>query len=147
LADEPTSALDVSTQAQILKLFRSLNRKFNTTTILITHNLGVAAEICDDIAVMYAGKLVEIGQVEEVFAAPAHPYTQNLLRSVPRISDSAFPMPIAGELTPYNRPDCFCVFQPRCDRAMAVCAEREPPGFTVGGRKAYCFLCEDGEPA
>jgi oligopeptide/dipeptide ABC transporter ATP-binding protein len=147
VADEPTSALDVSTQAQILRLFRALNQRFGTTTILITHNLGVAAEIGDDIAVMYAGKLVEVGSVEEVFAAPAHPYTQSLLRSVPRISDIAFPLPIPGELAPRKELDDICVFQPRCEHALAICGEREPPGFMIGDRTVYCFLCKDGLPA
>jgi oligopeptide/dipeptide ABC transporter ATP-binding protein len=147
VADEPTSALDVSTQAQILRLFQALNQKFGTAIILITHNIGVAAEVCDDVAVMYAGKLIEVGSVEAVFAAPAHPYTQGLLRSVPRISDTAFPLPIAGELTPRNRPDHACVFHPRCGRVMTICTQLDPPGFAVGDQRVYCFLCKDGQPA
>ncbi|HEX9532203.1 MAG TPA: ABC transporter ATP-binding protein [bacterium] len=145
IADEPTSALDVATQAQILRLLRELNEKHNTTVILITHNLGAAADICDDVAVMYAGRVVEMADVFSLFDHPDHPYTQGLLRAVPKINDPTFPSGIPGDYTLQSRPSRGCVFSPRCAFAMEICREKDPPGFvTASSRKVYCFLFGEG---
>jgi oligopeptide/dipeptide ABC transporter ATP-binding protein len=141
VADEPTSALDVVTQAQILKLLRELNAEHHTTVILITHNLSVAADICDDVAVMYAGRIAEVGDVFSVFDHPAHPYTQGLLRAVPKIEDEAFPRGIRGDYGVRQTPRDGCVFAPRCEFAMEVCRRTPPPGFKAPtSGTVYCFL-------
>lgn len=145
IADEPTSALDVATQAQILKLLRELNELYGTTIVLITHNLGVAAEVCDDIAVMYAGRVMEVGDVYTLFDRPAHPYTQGLVKAVPKADEEGFPSGIRGDLTVQSRPLEGCVFCPRCDWAMEICRTEDPPAFEWSGTgKAYCFLYAEG---
>ncbi len=122
IADEPTTALDVSVQAQILRLFNGLVKEFNLSVLLITHNLGVVAQLCDEVAVMYAGNIVESGAARRVFKTPSHPYTQGLLRSIPT------PQTKRGELegVPGNIPNLIhppggCRFAPRCPKAMPVC--------------------------
>jgi oligopeptide/dipeptide ABC transporter ATP-binding protein len=130
LADEPTTALDVTIQAQILDLMRQINRVHNTAVILVTHDLAVAAEFCDTIAVMYAGRIVEQGPVEEVVHQPLHPYTRGLLTCRPRISDKRKKIqPIPG-----NVPDIVglpkgCTFAPRCPHAQPVCNQGPIPLF------------------
>lgn len=147
IADEPTSAVDVATQAQILRLLRELNEKHHTTIVLITHNLGAAADVCDDIAVLYAGRVVEVGDVFSVFDHPAHPYTQGLLRAVPKIDEQTFPRGIPGDYTVNSRPSRGCVFAPRCDFAMEICREEEPPAFeTASSGKVYCYLFDEDTP-
>ncbi len=127
IADEPTTALDVTTQAQILKLMRSLQAQYGMAMLFITHDLGVVAEIADDVAVMYLGKIVEKCDADTLFNNPKHPYTQALLRSIPRIeADRTALDPIAGMVpSPYRRPS-GCTFHPRCTQRMAHCSSVEP---------------------
>jgi peptide/nickel transport system ATP-binding protein len=144
IADEPTTALDVTTQAQILDLLRHLQEREGMTIILITHNLGVVAEMCDEVVVMYLGRVVEQGPVDAIFHAPKHPYTQALLRSIPSIHATVrAELPtIAGSIPhPYNRP-AGCPFYPRCpDFIPGTCDRNEPSLRPVGdGQDASCFL-------
>ena len=147
IADEPTTALDVTTQAQILDLLRNLQAQERMAVVLITHNLGVVAEMCDEVVVMYLGRVVERGPVDAIFHAPKHPYTQALLRSIPSIHASVrTKLPtIAGSIPhPYNRPS-GCPFHPRCpDVIRGVCDRSEPGPRPVGpGQAASCFLYEE----
>ncbi|WP_428633283.1 ABC transporter ATP-binding protein [Sedimenticola sp.] len=127
IADEPTTALDVTTQAQILDLMRELQAEFGMSIMFITHDLGVVAEMADDVAVMYLGKVVEFSDVITIFRAPKHPYTQALLRSTPKLSKNRDELdPIAGMVpNPFNRPQ-GCPFHPRCSQAMDVCRSTVP---------------------
>ncbi len=146
IADEPTTALDVTTQAQILDLLRHLQAQERMAIVLITHNLGVVAEMCDEVVVMYLGRVVERGPVDAIFHAPKHPYTRALLRSIPSIhAPMRTKLPtIAGSIPhPYNRPP-GCPFHPRCPDFMpGVCDRTEPSPRVVGeGQAASCFLYE-----
>ncbi|HZE36891.1 MAG TPA: ABC transporter ATP-binding protein [Candidatus Eisenbacteria bacterium] len=144
IADEPTTALDVTTQAQILALLGDLQRREGMAIILITHNLGVVAEMCDEVAVMYLGRVVEQGPVDAIFHDPKHPYTRALLRSMPSIKArvrSRLPV-IEGSIPhPYNRPP-GCPFHPRCPDFMpGRCDQIEPPSIEMGdGHDAACLL-------
>lgn len=143
LADEPTTALDVTIQAQIMDLLNKINREHGTSVILVTHNLGVVAEFCDNIIVMYAGWMMEKGTVEEVIADPKHPYTQGLLRCLPRISEKREKIhPIPGLVPDLARLPPGCPFSPRCDQAMPECKEDRPfPLIELGeGRLVRCLL-------
>mgnify|MGYP001059530672 FL=1 len=147
LADEPTTALDVTIQAQILDLMRQINRDHGTSIILVTHDLAVAAEFCDRIAVMYAGRIVESGATEEVLFRPRHPYTEGLLRSIPRLEGERAPLePIPGEVPDLAAlPDNACPFAPRCHRAIPACTAQAPPWVEVGsGHHACCLLLDAG---
>jgi oligopeptide/dipeptide ABC transporter ATP-binding protein len=150
IADEPTTALDVTTQAQILALLADLQRREGMAIILITHNLGVVAEMCDEVAVMYLGRVVEQGPVDAIFHDPQHPYTRALLRSMPSIKArvrSRLPV-IEGSIPhPYNRP-AGCPFHPRCPDFMpGRCDQIEPPSQSVGaGHDAACFLYGESAP-
>jgi oligopeptide/dipeptide ABC transporter ATP-binding protein len=144
IADEPTTALDVTTQAQILELMRHLQRDDGMAIMLITHDLGVVAEMATDVVVMYLGRVVEQAPVDEIFHAPRHPYTQALLRSIPRMRSRSRERlnPIAGAVPhPYDRPS-GCPFHPRCPQFMAGRCDREEPALRpVGDRHAVsCFL-------
>ncbi len=144
IADEPTTALDVTTQAQILDLLRSLQEQRGMAVILITHNMGVIAEMADQVVVMYLGQVVEEGSVDDVFNASKHPYTQALLRSIPSIhSTPKAQLPtISGTIPhPYNRP-AGCPFHPRCPDAISgVCDRHEPQLLSVGDEhQVSCFL-------
>jgi oligopeptide/dipeptide ABC transporter ATP-binding protein len=148
IADEPTTALDVTTQAQILDLLRQVQQQRGMAVMLITHNLGVIAEMADDVVVMYLGRVVEEGPVDDIFHAPKHPYTRALLHSIPSIeSTPRVKLPtISGSIPhPYNRP-AGCPFHPRCPDFMpGVCDQQEPSLLAVGERqKASCFLYQDG---
>jgi len=122
LADEPTTALDVTIQAQILELFRDIQKKTGVSIILITHDLGVVAQVADRIAVMYAGKIVETGTRREIFYNPQHPYTKGLLNSVPRLDiEEEELIPIGGTPPDLFSPPVGCPFTARCPYAMAVC--------------------------
>jgi len=148
IADEPTTALDVTIQAQILELLKAVNRDFGTATILITHNLGVVAGMCQRIMVMYAGKIVETGPTDDVFGNPKHPYTWSLLRSIPRLdAEEHEPLkPIEG-FPPdlINRPS-GCAFHPRCafrvDRCLKETPELQPVGVT---QLAACWVTQAGK--
>jgi peptide/nickel transport system ATP-binding protein len=144
IADEPTTALDVTTQAQILDLLRRLQAEEGMAIILITHNLGVVAEMCDEVAVMYLGRIVEEGTADAIFHAPKHPYTRALLRSIPSIhAPVRTKLPtIAGSIPhPYNRP-AGCPFHPRCPEFMPGTCERAEPSLrpVAAGQAASCFL-------
>ena len=144
IADEPTTALDVTTQAQILDLLRKLQRERGMAIMLITHNLGVVAEMADDVVVMYLGRVVEQGSVDEIFHDPKHPYTKALLQSIPSIES----VPrlrlatISGSIPhPFNRP-AGCPFHPRCAAAMAGRCDKDVPRLQElgNGRRVSCFL-------
>ncbi|HKW91649.1 MAG TPA: ABC transporter ATP-binding protein [Methylomirabilota bacterium] len=144
IADEPTTALDVTTQTQILDLMRQLQREDGMAIMLITHDLGVVAEMATDVVVMYLGRVVEQAPVDEIFHAPRHPYTQALLRSIPRMRSRSRERltPIAGAVPhPYDRPS-GCPFHPRCPQFMAGrCDEEEPALRPVADKHAVsCFL-------
>jgi oligopeptide/dipeptide ABC transporter ATP-binding protein len=150
IADEPTTALDVTTQAQILDLLRDLQEQNGMAIMLITHNLGVVAEVADDVVVMYLGRVVEEGPVEEIFYSPRHPYTQLLLKSIPSVrSEPRIKLPtITGSVPhPYSRPR-GCPFHPRCPSFMrGTCDEHEPQLVVVDGQqKASCFLFPQPDP-
>jgi oligopeptide transport system ATP-binding protein len=145
IADEPTTALDVTVQAQIMDLLAELQGENHMALVLITHDLGVAADVADRIAVMYAGRVVESGAVRDLYRHPAHPYTEGLLRSVPRADQKGRELtPIAGSPpNPAHIPP-GCPFHPRCPYARERCREEEPPPRTVGaGRVAACHYAEE----
>jgi peptide/nickel transport system ATP-binding protein len=146
IADEPTTAIDVTTQAQVLALLRDLKAKYNTAIIFITHDLGVIAQMTQRVVVMYLGRVMEEGKVDDIFHAPRHPYTQALLRSIPGLSgETRTKLPvIAGSLPhPFNRPR-GCPFHPRCPSAMPRCAQATPRLMpTADGQQAACFLHSD----
>ena len=152
IADEPTTAIDVTTQAQILALLKELQRKYDTAIIFITHDLGVIAQMANYVVVMYLGRIMEEGPVDEIFHAPRHPYTRALLRSIPSMhSETRTVLPvIAGALPhPFNRPP-GCPFHPRCEDILRErCATSVPALHTFGPRRAVsCFLHSDAaEPA
>ena len=134
IADEPTTALDVNTQEQILRLMKSLQERTGMSIIFITHNLGVVAEICDRVSVMYAGHIVEQGGVEEIFYNPVHPYTKGLLASMPRLDKLTKErlIPIDGTPVDLLDPPKGCCFAPRCKECMKVCLQQRPPMVNVG---------------
>jgi peptide/nickel transport system ATP-binding protein len=139
IADEPTTALDVLVEAQILKILAGIRQKYSPAILLITHNLGIVAEACDRVAVMYAGRIVEQGPVREVFADPQHPYTQALLGSVISLNTQEL-RSIPGAPPDLVEPPSGCRFHPRCEHAMVVCRDRFPATFTVGNQSAECWL-------
>ena len=145
IADEPTTALDVTIQAQILELMKDIQKKTQMAIIFITHNLGVVADICDRIAVMYAGKIVEQGTTDEIFYNPSHPYTRGLLRSMPRVDAESYERLIPIEGTPVdllNLPS-GCAFAPRCGHCMKLCLKAQPPAFAVSDdHVASCWLLD-----
>ena len=143
IADEPTTALDVTIQAQILELMKDLQKKTHMGIIFITHNLGVVAEICDKVSVMYAGKMVEQGPVDDIFYKPGHPYTMGLLRSMPRVDAESYERLIPIEGTPVDmlNPPEGCPFAPRCEYAMKICLQKMPPYVELGeGHRSACWL-------
>jgi peptide/nickel transport system ATP-binding protein len=140
IADEPTTALDVIVEAQILAILADLKRNFGTALLLITHNLGIVAESCDRVAVMYAGKIVEEGPAREVFVEPAHPYTRELLRSTISL-DTTELHSIPGAPPNLIDPPRGCRFHPRCPDAMRVCVARDPvEQEPEDGRRVLCWL-------
>ena len=144
IADEATTALDVTIQAQILDLMENLKQKTGTSILFITHDLGVVAEVCDDVVVMYSGRVVEKGDVRSIFASPSHPYTKGLLASIPKLGECAEEL----ESIPGNVPNPKympqgCKFAPRCSCAFDKCREEEPGFYDVGeGHMSRCWLCE-----
>ncbi|MBQ3027885.1 MAG: ABC transporter ATP-binding protein, partial [Lachnospiraceae bacterium] len=142
IADEPTTALDVTIQAQILDLIKDLQKQLGMSVILITHDLGVVAEMCDEVIVMYAGEVCERGTADEIFYNPKHEYTKGLMRSIPTVSDEDRRLePIGG--TPVdllNMPD-GCPFAPRCDRAMKVCLSHKAKELLINeNHAASCWF-------
>lgn len=143
IADEPTTALDVTIQAQILELMKDIQKKTQMSIIFITHNLGVVAEICDKVSVMYAGKIVEQGNVNDIFYNPSHPYTKGLLRSMPRVDEKIYERLIPIEGTPVDmlNPPEGCGFGARCEHCMKICLRKQPPTVELGnGHRAACWL-------
>ncbi len=146
VADEPTTALDVMVQAQILDLISGLVKDLGVGLLIISHDLSVLAEVCDRVAVMYAGRVVECGSAEQVFTSPAHPYAQALSRSFPRVGDVAAryaPAGLAGDPPDPHELPPGCSFAPRCARVIDACAEEEPPLREVAGRQAACIRVGD----
>lgn len=142
IADEPTTSLDVLVEAQILELMKGLRRDFNLTMILITHNMGIVAELADRIAVMYAGKLAEVAEAVALYDKPLHPYTQGLLKSIPNISLEAQKLEtMSGSPPDLIEPPTGCRFHPRCPHAMEKCSAIEPPMKEIeNGHRAACWL-------
>lgn len=142
IADEPTTALDVTIQAQILELMQSLQKKLGMAIIMVTHDLGVIADMCDEIIVMYGGRVCERGTAEDIFYRPAHEYTKGLLRSVPnidRIGEKLVPVP-GTPINLLNMPK-GCAFCPRCENAMKICLEEQAPEVQMpDGHFASCWL-------
>lgn len=145
IADEPTTALDVTIQAQILDLIHDLKRKVDTSVVMITHDMGVVAEIADRVIVMYAGNIVEEGDVATVFNDPQHPYTKGLLSSVPNIDDDDEELEaIPGTLPSLDEQITGCRFHPRCPMAMAICKVEDPKIYVdEHGHKTKCWLREE----
>mgnify|MGYP002679644083 FL=1 len=142
IADEPTTALDVTIQAQILELMQSLQKKLGMAIIMVTHDLGVIADMCDEIIVMYGGRVCERGTAEDIFYRPHHEYTKGLLRSIPnvdRIGEKLVPIP-GTPINLLNMPK-GCAFCPRCEEAMKICIEEQPPEMQMpDGHFASCWL-------
>lgn len=143
IADEPTTALDVTIQAQILELIKKLQEERKMSVIFITHNLGVVAEVCDKVSVMYAGKIVEQGSVDDIFYNPSHPYTLGLMRSMPRVDAEEYErlIPIEGDPVDMLNPPEGCGFGARCEYCMNICLRKEPPTIDLGnGHRSSCWL-------
>jgi oligopeptide/dipeptide ABC transporter ATP-binding protein len=146
IADEPTTSLDLTIQAQYLNLLRELQRAHGLALIFITHNLGIVAKMCDQLAVMYAGRVVESGPVRQIFNAPAHPYTQALLNSIPRMSDTRNRLAaIDGQPPDLVALPSGCAFAPRCPSAFDRCRESPPSQLTFGDQRTVrCWLAASG---
>ncbi|HZK56209.1 MAG TPA: ABC transporter ATP-binding protein [Desulfosporosinus sp.] len=143
IADEPTTALDVTIQAQILELMRDLKNKINTSIILITHDLGIVADLCSRVFVMYGGKIIEKGNVDDIYYHPQHPYTWGLLKSIPRLdtSEKGKLVPIPGTPPDLLNPPTGCRFAPRCEHCMQICIEQMPEYTTINdGHQVACWL-------
>ncbi|MGH2599903.1 MAG: oligopeptide/dipeptide ABC transporter ATP-binding protein, partial [Dehalococcoidia bacterium] len=142
IADEPTTALDVTVQAQLLDLIRNLCKDTGAAVMMITHDLGVVADICERVIVMYAGQIVETGSVDQLFDQPQHPYTQGLLHSVPRLGVSVRDrlVPIDGQPPDLINPGEGCRFRPRCPYATEKCLEPPPLFLTEEGQFSRCWL-------
>ena len=150
IADEPTTALDVSIQDQILTLMRGLQAELGMSIAFITHDLGVVAELCSRVVVMYGGLVMEEALIDDLFERPLHPYTRGLLASIPNIRQDKSKRldPIPGSPPDMSRPPEGCPFAPRCAHARYVCAAELPPLLAVeDGRYCRCWLCDPGAPA
>lgn len=145
IADEPTTALDVTIQAQIMEMMKALQKQIETSMLLITHDLGVVAETCDKVAIMYCGQIIESGSLEEIFENPCHPYTNGLFGSIPNLEKKVTALsPIAGEVAdPSNLPE-GCYFHPRCRYAQDICGHQLPKMSQVGiSHRVRCLIYED----
>lgn len=141
IADEPTTALDVTIQAQILEVMKELRKKFQTSMIMITHDLGIVAEICDEVSVVYAGRVVEHGTLKDVFESTKHPYTEGLFNSLPNINNrTAMLKPIPGLMLDPTQTPAGCPFAPRCAYAVQRCFEEKPPKVTFC-QTHYALCC------
>lgn len=141
ICDEPTTALDVTIQAQILDLINELKEKLGTSIMMITHDLGVIAEVADDVMVMYAGKIVEYGTADQIFETPMHPYTHGLMNCIPKLNDESETRlhVIPGMVPSPDRMPKGCAFCPRCSEAKKICEEKMPELIEVDGQKVRCF--------
>lgn len=140
IADEPTTSLDVTIQDQVLRLLGNLVEEKETSTILITHSLGLVREWTERVYVMYAGSMVEVAPTEELFVNPLHPYTQGLMKAVPKLTGEGIAEGIPGRIPDYLNPPPGCRFHPRCPQAMPSCEEERPPFFDAGtGHQVACF--------
>ncbi len=149
IADEPTTALDVTIQAQILDIMKDLSEKIDTSIIIITHDLGVIAETCKNLVVMYGGLIMEKGSVDEIFYSPQHPYTVGLLESVPRMDskEKGRLIPIPGSPPDLMNPPSGCPFSTRCPHAMEICKEELAPTFKISdGHTSACWLLHRDAP-
>ncbi len=141
IADEATSALDVTVQAHILKLLKKMSQKKGTAILFITHDLGIAAQICDRVAVMYSGRIVEIGNTMDIFQEPLHPYTRGLLDAVPKLGEKDPLRFISGMIPDLSNPPQGCRFHPRCDHRMAICRTEKPRyKNNTGDHSVACHL-------
>ncbi len=148
IADEPTTALDVTIQAQIIELIMDLKKKFGMAVIMITHDLGVVSSMCDRIAVMYAGKIVEYGTTDDIFYRPKHEYTKGLLRSIPKLDekDHTRLVPIGGTPVDMLNPPAGCPFAPRCASCMKICLREMPPYTNIDDvHYSACWLLQKEE--
>jgi peptide/nickel transport system ATP-binding protein len=147
IADEPTTALDVTIQAQILRLIEEMKKELQTSILLITHDLGVIAEMCDRVAVMYAGSIAEEARVEEIFEDPKHPYTQGLWGAIPRVDqEKEILAVIPGTVPDLSQPPTGCKFHPRCPYRFDPCDQKNPPLFPLSpGHLVSCYLYEEGK--
>lgn len=145
LADEPTTALDVTIQAQILKMMKELKTRLNTAMLFITHDLGVVAQICDRVAIMYAGEIIEIGTTEDIFEAKKHhPYTEGLFGSIPDMTKITRRLnPIEGLMPDPSDPPKGCKFHPRCPKCMEQCKTQTPENYNDGAHAIKCWLFVD----
>ena len=147
ILDEPTSALDVSIQAQMMNLLKNLKRDLGISFIFITHDIALASDLCDRIAVMYAGEIVEIGSADYMLVKPQHPYTQKLLNSIPKLASSEAPQFIPGAPPDPTSPPTGCRFHPRCPFAFEPCGRESPPPFDIEeGHEARCWLLDKKSP-
>ena len=148
IADEPTTAHEVTIQAQILSLIKSLNKQFGMTTMLITHDLGVVATVCDKVAVMYGGLIMEYGTVDEIFYHPRHPYTMGLLGSIPHVDggEKRRLIPIDGTPPDLINPPKGCPFSTRCKYCMNVCTQEQPPYFAEDKHRTMCWMLDVDAP-
>ena len=141
IADEPTTSLDVTIQAQVLKLLGKLVLEKDTSTILITHSLGVVREWTERVYVMYAGGMVETAKTEDLFRSPLHPYTQGLMKAVPKLTGEGIALGISGRIPDYLNPPSGCRFHPRCPHTMDMCKKQLPRYFNAGDtHQVACFL-------
>ncbi len=149
IADEPTTALDVTIQAQILELMKDLKTRISTSIIIITHDLGVIAEICDNIVVMYGGTIMETGTEQDIFYNPQNPYTVGLHQSIPKmnVDEKARLVPIKGSPPDLLHPPIGCPFAGRCPHAMQICLEEQPPTFSISeNHTSACWLLHEDAP-
>ncbi|MFM7082261.1 MAG: oligopeptide/dipeptide ABC transporter ATP-binding protein, partial [Actinomycetota bacterium] len=142
IADEPTTALDVTVQAQILEVIQKVQKQFGTAVVLITHDLGVVARVCERVNVMYAGRVVERAEIGNIFDAPTHPYTRGLLASLPQVGVDRL-SPIAGFPPNMLRPPAGCAFRARCPHAIAKCEQNLPPLRQIGTSHSACIRAEE----
>ena len=145
IADEPTTALDVTIQAQILELMQELRKKLGMSIIMITHDLGVVASMCEKIAVMYAGHIVEYGTADEIFYNPSHEYTKGLIKSIPKLNTEKIErlVPIEGQPVDLLNPPAGCPFAPRCSECMKICLNKMPPKTELSDTHySYCWLLQ-----
>lgn len=146
VADEPTTALDVTIQAQILEMMSKINKELDTSMLLITHDLGIIARMCENVGIMYAGEIIEYGTMEQIFEDMLHPYTVGLFNSIPKLDDTKRRLnSIRGLMPDPTVVSKGCSFQPRCDRAMPRCSEEHPGWCEKDGHRVKCHLygCED----